>query len=62
VLPMPDELILRATAADMESLTHVQDVLQRHLEKFGARQELVVTWGPVESNPDSPGDALVAQQ
>ena len=28
VLPMPGELILRATAADPESLAHVQDVLQ----------------------------------
>ena len=49
VLPMPGQLVLRANAADLESLAHVQDVLQRHLEKFGARKELVVTWGPVET-------------
>lgn len=53
VLPMPGQLILRAAAADMESLTHVQDVLQRHLEKFGARRELTVSWGPAESTPDA---------
>ena len=53
VLPMPGELILRATAANQESLARVQDVLQRHLEKFGARRELAVTWGPVENTPDT---------
>lgn len=57
ILPMPGELILRATAADPESLAHVQDVLQRHLEKFGARKELVVNWGPVETEPDAGGAA-----
>jgi hypothetical protein len=52
VLPMPGQLILRATAANQESLARVQDVLQRHLEKFGARRELTVSWGPVESAAD----------
>ena len=52
VLPMPGQLVLRATAADPESLARVQDVLQRHLEKFGARRELVVSWGPAESSDD----------
>ncbi len=53
VLPMPGQLVLRATAANLESLTRLQDVLQRHLEKFGARRELAVTWGPVENTPDT---------
>jgi hypothetical protein len=57
VLPKPGELVLRATAADPESLAHVQDVLQRHLEKFGARKELVVTWGPTETEPDAAGES-----
>jgi hypothetical protein len=52
VLPMPGQLILRATAADLESLARVQDVLQRHLEKFGARRELAVSWGPIEQVDD----------
>ena len=52
VLPMPGQLILRATAANQESLARVQDVLQRHLEKFGARRELTVSWGPAEPSPD----------
>ena len=63
VLPMPGQLVLRATAANLESLTRLQDVLQRHLEKFGARRELAVTWGPVENTPDSDdaaGAALAA--
>ena len=49
VLPASGSLVLRATAADPESLARVQDVLQRHLEKFGARTELAVTWGPVDT-------------
>lgn len=37
-------LTLLAEAADPESLARVQDVLGRHLERFGQRNELVVTW------------------
>ena len=37
-------LTLRATAADAETLDRVQDVLGRHLERFGQRNELVVVW------------------
>lgn len=37
-------LVLRAEAADPETLQRVQDVLGRHLERFGRRNELVVTW------------------
>ena len=44
VIPASDRLTLRATAPDVDSLARVQDVLKRHLEKFGARRELVVEW------------------
>jgi uncharacterized protein len=44
VIPQDGRLVLGAVAADAESLAHVQDVLARHLVKFGARRELVVTW------------------
>ena len=37
-------LTLRAEAPDAETLDRVQDVLGRHLERFGQRNELVVTW------------------
>ena len=37
-------LTLRAQAPDTEALQRVQDVLGRHLERFGHRNELVVTW------------------
>ena len=37
-------LVLRAQATDPEVLERVQDVLGRHLERFGQRNELVVTW------------------
>ena len=46
-------LTLHAEAPDGESLAHVQDVLGRHLERFGQRNELVVTWavGPSAEQP-----------
>ncbi|WP_396909273.1 DUF2218 domain-containing protein [Mycolicibacterium sp.] len=44
VLPGPDRLTLRATAADTESLARVQDVVSRHLQRFGARRAIVVRW------------------
>jgi uncharacterized protein len=37
-------LLLRATATDTESLSHVEDVLARHLERFAAREGLKVNW------------------
>ena len=37
-------LTLLAEAPDAESLARVQDVLGRHLERFGQRNELAVTW------------------
>jgi len=37
-------VVLRARATDPESLERVQDVLGRHLERFGQRNELVVSW------------------
>jgi len=42
--PGPDALILDAEAPDDEGLTCVQDVIGRHLVRFGQRNELVVTW------------------
>ena len=44
VRPRSDELVLEASAADAESLALVEDVLGRHLERFGARRELTVSW------------------
>jgi hypothetical protein len=37
-------LTLLAEGPDEESLARVQDVLGRHLERFGQRNELTVTW------------------
>lgn len=39
-----DSLVLNASAADHEWLERVQGVVGRHLEQFGARDELAVTW------------------
>ena len=44
VRPEDNRLVLEASAQDLESLVHVEDVLGRHLERFGAKRELVVTW------------------
>jgi len=44
VRPRADHLILEASADDADSLATVEDVLGRHLERFGARRELTVTW------------------
>jgi hypothetical protein len=44
VRPRADHLLLEAAAADPESLALVEDVLGRHLERFGARRELAVHW------------------
>ena len=44
VRPRADHLLLEALAADEESLAGVEDVLGRHLERFGARRELTVSW------------------
>jgi hypothetical protein len=44
VRPEIDRLVLEADAPDEESLARVQDVLGRHLERFGARRELTVRW------------------
>jgi hypothetical protein len=37
-------ITLLAEASDTETLDRVQDVLGRHLERFGQRNELVVEW------------------
>lgn len=39
-------LVLRAEAATPDELTRVQDVAGSHLERFGQRNELTVTWEP----------------
>lgn len=44
VRPEADRLVLDAAADDDESLAKVEDVLTRHLERFGARRELAVSW------------------
>jgi uncharacterized protein len=49
VRPEPGLLLLEAAAPDAESLARVQDVLGRHLERFGARRELVVAWSASEA-------------
>jgi hypothetical protein len=44
--PTDAALQLRAEAPDTEGLARVTDVIERHLVRFGQRNELVVTWSP----------------
>lgn len=44
---VPGELRLHAEADTADGLDHVQDVLGRHLIRFGTRDDLVVDWGDV---------------
>ena len=44
VRPEDNQLVLEAAAEDPDSLAHVEEVLARHLERFGAKRELAVTW------------------
>lgn len=40
----PDALVMLAAADDAETLDQVKDVTGRHLERFGEKDGLVVTW------------------
>ena len=40
----PDALVMVATADDDETLDRVKDVTGRHLERFGEKDGLAVTW------------------
>jgi hypothetical protein len=42
----PDVLVLRATAAGIDDLAKLQDVVARHLERFAFREPLTLTWRP----------------
>jgi len=39
-----DALVMRADADDAETLDRVKDVTGRHLQRFGEKDGLVVTW------------------
>jgi len=46
-----DALVLAASATDEAALARVQDVIGRHLERFGGREGLTVTW-TASNQPD----------
>lgn len=45
----PAALALSATAADAESLERLTGVIGSHLERFGSRDELAVSWSPAQA-------------
>ncbi|SDP11737.1 hypothetical protein SAMN04487905_10253 [Actinopolyspora xinjiangensis] len=42
--PLPDRLDIAAEAAREDDLTHLQHVITSHLERFGKRDGLGVSW------------------
>jgi hypothetical protein len=56
LLPRPDALVLSATAPDAETLATVEDVVGRHLVRFGARAELSVEWSSGTRNDAVPAE------
>lgn len=44
-----DALVLTAAAARAEELVRVQDVVGGHLERFGSKDSLTVTWLALDS-------------
>jgi hypothetical protein len=40
----PGLLVIRAEAADEDSLRRIQDLLTARLQKFGRREHLTVSW------------------
>jgi hypothetical protein len=54
----PGLLVIRAEAADEESLRRIQDLLTARLEKFGRREHLTVSWHrPAQPATDPEADA-----
>jgi len=45
----PAALVLAAYARDAEALSHVREVVTRHLERFGGREGLTVSWSDASS-------------
>lgn len=56
LLPRTDALLLSATAPDAESLAAVEDVVGRHLVRFGARAGLSVEWSSGTRNEAVPAE------
>jgi caffeoyl-CoA O-methyltransferase len=50
--PSGGRLTLMASAADLDALASVQDVVARHLVRFATREELTVDWTPPVAGPD----------
>lgn len=47
-------LVMEASGVDAESLASVEDVLARHLVRFGTRQALEVTWSQARAGDGPP--------
>lgn len=54
VRPEGDRLVLDARAADADSLAVVEEVLTRHLGRFGSRRRPEVSWGRADTDATPP--------
>ena len=54
--PQADALVLSASAPDPETLATVEDVVGRHLVRFGARAGLSVEWSSGTRNEAVPDE------
>ena len=50
--PQEGYIDARASAVDPATLATVEDVVGRHLERFGSAGELTVAWTPVSRGAD----------
>lgn len=46
----PDALIMRVVCSSEEDVARLQDVVERHLIRFGTRDELSVSWDSSSEN------------
>ena len=44
LVSQPGLLLITVTADDVDAVARIQDVIARHLERFGARADLRVEW------------------
>jgi hypothetical protein len=62
LLADPGVLTLRAEAPDEENLQRVEDLVANHLERFGLRDDLMVTWTPPKGVGEQPAETAVRRE
>jgi hypothetical protein len=55
-----DALVLRAEAADEETLQFIQDLITSHLDRFSRREHLTVAWQRAGHRPPRPNSVRLS--